>query len=165
MSMSSPKCPTCDRFLRNKRILDIEVKLCPSGDGSWLNPNTMTALSTEDVRGTPLDVKTGITLSSRQRPSKRPCPVCEKLMLQYQWNYGSHIYLDTCSNCHGVWMDRGELVMMQRYLKQMDNHIKLNPVLAAKVNAARKGPADRTPLEKVYNILDKTLWALITFLP
>jgi len=86
-------------------------------------------------------------------------------MQEYNWDYGSHIYLETCSDCKGVWMDRGELVMMQRYLKQMDENIKLNPFLAAKVNAAKAGPAEKTPLEMVYNILDKTLWALIAILP
>ena len=163
--MSNPKCPICNRFLRNKNILDIQVKLCPDGDGSWLTPHTMTALSKEDVRGTPLDVETGITLSSKPHHAKRKCPACKNLMQEYNWNYGSHIYLETCSNCKGVWMDRGELVMMQRYLKQMDESIKLHPILAANIEAAKRGPADKTPLDKVYDILDKTLWALIAVLP
>ena len=102
MSNSSPKCPICNRFLRSKVIMDTQVKLCPNGDGSWLDPSVISTLSKEDVQGTPLDVETGLTLSSKPHHTRRKCPSCEGFMREYHWNFGSHIYLDTCRSCKGI---------------------------------------------------------------
>jgi Zn-finger nucleic acid-binding protein len=47
----------------------------------------------------------------------RICPGCGSGMSPYRYLYSSPVILDSCEDCGGIWIDNGELKLMQEYIR------------------------------------------------
>lgn len=97
------KCPRDGTDMTIEHLRDIEVELCPTCHGRWLDLDELdkleaTVQSTEEERRA--------TVMFGERPSELKCPVCEKPMITF--DYRAHaVEVDTCTE-HGWWLDSGE---------------------------------------------------------
>lgn len=62
-----------------------------------------------------------------------PCPRCQKPLDRHQYDVSSGIVVDSCLDGHGVWLDRGEVIAIHRYLEESAKD--LPPEKLAELNA------------------------------
>lgn len=97
------KCPRDGIDMTTEDLRDIEVELCQTCGGRWLDLDELDKLeatvpSTEDDRRA--------TVMFGERPSALKCPVCDKQMTTF--DYRAHaVEVDACTE-HGWWLDQGE---------------------------------------------------------
>ena len=47
----------------------------------------------------------------------RSCPACDGALIPREWGIGSLVFVDTCFECRGVWLDPGELEALERLFR------------------------------------------------
>ncbi len=103
--MQCPKCET--ETLTSHLVAGVEVDRCPSCQGIWFDDNELEFLL--EVRKNELrSLKRGkedIDLDSKHGQ----CPRDHTDLLRVCSALDPTLMLDTCVNCHGVWLDGGEL--------------------------------------------------------
>ncbi len=96
-------CPRDGTPLNAQQQLGIEVDICPSCDGRWLDHDELDQLEST-VPST--DAERRATIEYGERPGELECPKCGKRMTTF--DYRAHaVELDACPE-HGFWLDAGE---------------------------------------------------------
>ena len=54
---------------------------------------------------------------SPEEHQPRSCPGCQSAMRRFRYMYTSAVFLDTCDNCGGVWVENGELHQMKECIQ------------------------------------------------
>jgi uncharacterized protein len=105
-------CPRCDKVMDPVRPDDVEAQQCPKCEGHWLEGDALRQLeSTVNVR----------LFEWRKLPPEElqmrdvECPRCrpKRVMKKVRSERDRHVLLDVCEQCHGVWLDGGELRAIQ----------------------------------------------------
>ena len=101
-------CPKCDTGLFVVHFKDIEVDVCPSCRGLWLDAGELEALLQRTGAATDDPF-----LRFQTQPGTRPagtkhlCPRCDAALHEIQ--AGTSLTLDRCPRGHGLWFDADEL--------------------------------------------------------
>jgi uncharacterized protein len=101
-------CVKCTSVLDKARVADVEVDLCPSCGGLWLDHGEIERIG----RGKPDEMeklRSALTGSSKPEESsetKTNCPACPGQLKEVLLG---PVHVDYCTKCHGVYLDRGEL--------------------------------------------------------
>jgi Zn-finger nucleic acid-binding protein len=101
-------CVKCESVLDKARVGDVEVDLCPSCGGLWLDHGEIERIG----RGKKDDLdrlRTALTGSPQPAaPSETQthCPACPGQLHEVVLG---PVHVDYCGKCHGVYLDRGEL--------------------------------------------------------
>lgn len=112
-----PICPRCRVPLEFKRRADdIEIDVCPSCSGLWLDRGEFAVLTAES------------TVYREERLRKEysrpvlpdrieyvPCVRCGKLMVRKNYARISGVIIDECGR-HGIWLDNGELEKIRQFI-------------------------------------------------
>ncbi|MBN1520959.1 MAG: zf-TFIIB domain-containing protein [Candidatus Aureabacteria bacterium] len=110
-------CPSCRRELVKKKLEKFEIADCNFCKGLWIDSFTFDKLKEFESPFSPL-LKINIWEDAEKHkviPSSKSCPQCEKKL--YKTEYAdSHVHLDICPFCHGIWFDRGELEKVIAYI-------------------------------------------------
>jgi Zn-finger nucleic acid-binding protein len=107
-------CPCCAKPLKNGRIENEPVQFCSRCRG-FLATNPVFATI---VRLRRAKRPTGeSTYSFSPEEMKRPliCPKCERRMDTHPFFGGGRVIVDTCANCSLIWLDAGELAIIERH--------------------------------------------------
>ena len=100
------KCPHDDTILREVETGGFRVAGCPQCSGIWLTRDTLKQAINARHAADNLDPNEPPP-SARPAPARRrQCPGC-RCLLKPRWLHG--IELDVCEQCHGLWLDAGEL--------------------------------------------------------
>lgn len=115
---SNHKCPRCQTELVKDEVKDmyfntVEIESCPTCEGQWIPEEQLDFLAKE------YDV---VLLEFRHIPKLReqlkqlPCPNCgpHQIMEKVEHPRDANVILDTCPNCNGIWLDKGELEAIQK---------------------------------------------------
>lgn len=98
-------CPKCWVEMKKKEVEvfgpDIEIDVCPKCMGIFLDDGELKKLVKDDELTGFLTEDIGT-----QSKSELICPRCGSLM---DIEEAEEIEVDVCLNCHGVWLDAGEL--------------------------------------------------------
>jgi len=137
-------CPKCKVELQTKIYKKLELDVCPSCQGMWLD-----TLEFEYITS-PKDVYTDPSLEpifiptplEERENSYYECVRCNNLMNRINFKR-SGVLIDICCD-HGVWLDKGELTRIRRFIasggldKTQDKEILNNKMelerLASKVD-------------------------------
>ena len=85
-------------------MIGVTIDICNTCNGCWLDRNESSALTRS--RGAKA---LNIQLVER-KPSSLNCPKCSaRSMEEGRHAQKDSLVLDECKDCHGVWLDRGEL--------------------------------------------------------
>ena len=113
MSRAALHCPACHQPLEAYQYQTMLVDVCAICHGMWLDKGELGALVLylgEELQPTASTSATQPPMAAK--PAKEatlPCPRCRLPLQKFNYAYDSNIILDRCSNCGGVWTDRGEL--------------------------------------------------------
>jgi len=127
-------CPRCvDSSLSSRKIQrrDITVDVCLRCKGVWFDAeelNRLTPVASRDLR-VPGDAKT----------SGRTCPRCRVPLGAFNYPQ-TYVEIDMCSECLGLWLERGELKEIQAVRKHWDKKGELEthaPVVGFKGTVLR----------------------------
>jgi Zn-finger nucleic acid-binding protein len=103
-------CPVCKTSPLQPHPLEarLPAQHCPQCDGNWLNAAQY--FDWLDANPTPLAEQpySGPTLSLADDAQAKLCPECKHIMRRYEVGHDTHITLDQCASCDGMWFDRHE---------------------------------------------------------
>ncbi len=108
------ECPTCKQELCAAAIERISVEHCASCEGVLMARRDFVAV-----------VQTKRALWDGPKVPPRPidpeegkrevrCPACKEPMECHPYHGPGHVWIDTCAACDKVWLDRGELTLIER---------------------------------------------------
>ncbi len=101
-------CVKCTSVLDKARVGDVEVDLCPSCGGLWLDHGEIERLG----RGQTAEMdKLRSALKGAEKPDPASetitsCPACPGALNEVVLG---PVHVDYCTKCHGVFLDKGEL--------------------------------------------------------
>lgn len=129
--MNAYKCPRCTASLKTIDYDGVEIETCPVCEGEWLDAGELREIvQNVERRFDPEDVKHLNSLRKRIVQVKELaherllCPKCHGQKLRpFNYACGSGIILDKCPNCGGIWLDRGELEMVQALVDEWKGHV------------------------------------------
>jgi hypothetical protein len=160
-------CPNCKKELAPKMIGDIEIDICENGcKGIWFDEGELKKVRQEPDGAEKVQDMDGQFIPKPKEEAmaedKRYCPRCNIELYKYNWDMKSDIFLDSCEQCNGMWVDAGELKGMNEYLKNMasrpvpdDEQIKLK-LSEIELETQQKMEKDRD--ENIAKIVDWDLW-------
>jgi Zn-finger nucleic acid-binding protein len=101
-------CVKCTSVLDKARVGDVEVDLCPSCGGLWLDHGEIERLG----RGKSDDLtRLRSALSGTDQPdaasdTTTSCPACPGQLKEVDLG---PVHIEYCNKCHGIFLDKGEL--------------------------------------------------------
>ncbi len=111
-----PLCPRCRIPLELRRKDEIEIDVCPSCNGLWLDRGEFEIMTAEST--VYREEKLTKEYSRPALPRKLeyiPCVRCGKLMVMKNFAKISGVILDECGR-HGIWLDSGELDKIRHFI-------------------------------------------------
>jgi len=106
-------CPRCSQNLQARKEGPVEVDACPDCKGMWLDFGEIEQLVQDK------DVLTKVFQGDlvRPAPSACSCPKCgAALKLLKGGLAGPFLIVDKCPKCRGLWLDGGELRLLEKVL-------------------------------------------------
>lgn len=100
-------CVKCNSVLDKSRVGDIEVDLCPSCGGLWLDRGEIERLA-KVPRPEVDELRKVLTGGAQAGFSDTPsaCPACPGKLTEARVG---KVLVDVCNQCRGVFLDKGEL--------------------------------------------------------
>lgn len=104
------KCPKCYALMETVEFgADSTVMRCTGCSGLFCKWQTLEQLRDEWLADTVLDKGSAALGAKHDKMLDIACPDCGATMDRVQDSDQSHITLDTCPDCDGVFLDAGEL--------------------------------------------------------
>lgn len=106
-------CPRCSQNLAVRKEGTVEVDACPDCKGKWLDYGEVEHLVDDK------DVLTKVFQGQlvNQTPSALSCPKCGTALKLLRGGLASPVLIvDKCPKCSGLWLDGGELALLQKVL-------------------------------------------------
>ena len=108
------ECPKCHGAMESVEFgTDVEIKRCSGCAGLYCERQTLQRMPDEWLADTVLDNGSAAEGARHNEIRDIPCPGCGTTMDRVQDQEQSHIILDVCSACEGVFLDAGELTDMK----------------------------------------------------
>src|ERR1700677_4294718 len=108
------KCPRCSSPLNPVECDGVEIHMCPSCGGEWLESVELlqlvehhSAVFTPEEIASIDGVNKEIFTAELNDHDELDCPDCEGIRMEH-FNYGdtSGIILHKCQECDGIWVDK-----------------------------------------------------------
>jgi uncharacterized protein len=112
------KCPNCKtEDLAAFKINDVHVHTCEICHGFWIAKDELEQIKDK----IPSDAWFHIDIwddknKAVAKGSDKICPVCSSSLYSVDWD-NSHLILELCKICNGIWLDRGEFKKVNQYIK------------------------------------------------
>jgi Zn-finger nucleic acid-binding protein len=107
-------CPVCLEHLQNGRIEGEPVQYCPKCRG-FLSTNPVFATIVRQRRTKrPVSDSTHSFCPEELKRSVK-CPQCQNRMDTHPFYGGGRVVVDTCPVCALIWLDAGELTVIERH--------------------------------------------------
>lgn len=122
--MKELHCPLCDTVLIFHKEEAIGLYACPKCQGFFIHTSKLSGYIDKVMDKTDIKVKQVLRLEPRKVKIVHSlieklhiCPRCLTTMEKYNYVYDSNVFLDRCSKCNFIWVDKGELEGLVRYRK------------------------------------------------
>jgi Zn-finger nucleic acid-binding protein len=103
-------CPKCHSDMETVEFgTDISVKRCTGCGGLYCKGETLHQIRDEWLADTVLDTGSAAVGAKHNEMRDIPCPGCATTMDTVEDEDQTHIILDICPACDGVFLDAGEL--------------------------------------------------------
>jgi len=136
-------CPRCKTVLNSINLKDIQIDICPMCYGVWLDKEELQKLleidrntlklieNKEEIDGNwlklmEIDSKESAKEENLSRIAEGygdrmwegeiGCPKCNTMMQKHPYAVTSDIFIDSCPNGCGIWLDKGEILRIADYL-------------------------------------------------
>jgi Zn-finger nucleic acid-binding protein len=163
------QCPVCGSDLSPKEYDGIAVDVCQKCRGIWFDQGELKPFITTLFKKfeTFPAMKTGINRQVLDAGSAaepvRDCPRCHRPMKKFNYAYDSHILLDRCESCNGIWTDNKEILKLASYSRGTPrSHLLGN--LVSETFAGEKGDQDGLAQYKWHVLAVSFVFILTAFL-
>jgi hypothetical protein len=115
------KCPDCRNILKPIECKGVIIHECIKCNGKWFQRDELQKVETrEDDTVRWIDFEPfGKDMEKASVASEgKVCPKCLEKMQSLKY-LKSKVVIDKCPDCRGVWLDRGELAKIIRFLKDL----------------------------------------------
>jgi Zn-finger nucleic acid-binding protein len=125
------QCPRCTAELVTVDYEGVEIETCPACQGEWLDADELRqVVQRAEGRFDPQEIaelNAARVEMFRMKPTdthRMLCPKCPGVKLS-AFNYAatSGIILDKCPECGGIWLDHGEIEMVQALLEEWKGYL------------------------------------------
>ncbi|HWU27215.1 MAG TPA: zf-TFIIB domain-containing protein [Rhizomicrobium sp.] len=113
------KCPDCNAELVPKKRDGVDMEVCPSCEGMWLNRQELAQLE-DKVFDFGDDEKGSLMLGST--PTARKCPQCGKCMKRFQYRLYD-LEMDFCEGLDGYWLEADEDKRVLEIMKKEEKNL------------------------------------------
>jgi len=117
--IKSAQCPKCQKRLQEVAYFGEMIDKCKKCQGMWFDSNELDRLKSqmdESIRWIDIDLWK-FANRANFKASEFDCPKCQSVMSELTFE-NSHTNLEFCINCSGVWLDRGELNTMIKFIQE-----------------------------------------------
>jgi uncharacterized protein len=128
-------CVKCTSVLDRAMFEGLEVDLCPTCGGLWLDRGEITRaarLPEEEINR----LRTLLAAADHAGPPEPshpvPCPACQGRLFEVMLG---NVHVDYCAGCHGIFLDRGELEEALVAVRERDATATAGQVFQAAVSA------------------------------
>ncbi len=104
------QCPVCKTGILKKIQLEEELTAmsCESCVGIWLSSTSYFEWLKKHGPTFPEKPFAATDYEVKDTVEAKICPECHKILGKYKVGHGISFYLDHCSGCNGVWLDKNE---------------------------------------------------------
>jgi PAT family beta-lactamase induction signal transducer AmpG len=102
------RCPKCRADMEQVDVEGIEVDRCTICNGIWFDAGEMDLLKNKQAAAA-IDIGDAKTGKQSNAIDSYQCPRCSGAMVKVVDPRQTHIWYETCSACHGSYLDAGEL--------------------------------------------------------
>ncbi len=106
-------CPVCDGVLQHAVIEDCRVRYCPDCRGVLVASDTFAAVVQLRRSRFREPDQVPIPLNPDDLNRVIRCPLCDLPMAVHPYYGPGNIVIDSCHRCHVVWLDHGELALVE----------------------------------------------------
>lgn len=119
-----PRCPTCKKQLERIAYERVGVYNCGSCGGNWLDEMRLDVILERREEVLPEAVRERMLEIAEESNTKKRlwCLPCGVEMRKEHFKYWTHIEIDRCPKCDGLWFDRGELEKCQIYWEYLQDN-------------------------------------------
>ncbi len=122
---TSIKCPNCGNMFIQKKVVGLDIQQCLHCKGILIFESQLLPLLARKGRISPPEtLKQWVPKSwedvknnPEYRKLGRVCPYCRDLMRNFPYSLAYPIALDKCENCSRIWLDAGELEILEDLLE------------------------------------------------
>ncbi len=108
------KCPKCEHEMEVVAFKDVEVDRCTLCKGLWFD--SFEAEQLKHMKGSEeIDIGDPDVGRVFNRDDRIDCPRCKTAMIRMVDPKQTHIWMESCTVCHGVFFDAGEFRDFKRY--------------------------------------------------
>jgi Zn-finger nucleic acid-binding protein len=146
------KCPICESSLTPVEYEGVEVDVCETCGGEFLDADELGHVIRVREEVFPDDVREvlslrepvfGVPIDERRR--RLSCPKCGDEMETINYSTDSGVYVDRCEGCGGFWLDADELEHVQILSEHWaDEAPEVARQMAGRLEQARMQAAERT---------------------
>ncbi|MFC1746066.1 zf-TFIIB domain-containing protein [Candidatus Riflebacteria bacterium] len=126
------KCPRDAEELKKEMYeAEIEVDHCPRCHGFWLDEGELQQIQetkerdySDELKNTSPEMVAAKRAATAFRAARQKslgqiiCPKCQGAMNSREFGAASGVYVDVCSACRGIWLDKGELKSLEICFEQ-----------------------------------------------
>lgn len=118
------KCPRDGtELIQQRHEAQIDVNQCPTCQGFWLDKGELETIQERAARYQSRDLDEDVALdASPQLVQPIRCPKCGGEMERREHGYCSRVYIDTCIEGCGVWLDTGELAALEKFYENQHQY-------------------------------------------
>jgi hypothetical protein len=122
--MNSMNCPRCKATLKTIDYEGIRIETCSKCEGEWLDADELKHITkAREVRfdeneRRAIAAATGITgVELKDVDDDLRCPKCSGQTDPINYGGDTGIIIDRCTDCHGIWLDAGEIEKIQMLIE------------------------------------------------
>ncbi len=120
------KCPKDQSTLIEQPYeADVKVDACPACGGMWLDKGELERIEasvehdySEELARLPDLAGPAYEQAMQSKPPELACPKCDTALERRQYGYASQIMVDSCPQCGGVWLDKGEIQALEIFFER-----------------------------------------------
>ena len=114
-------CPDCMKTMSKRSFLGVVLDTCDHCAGIFFDEGEICQIKERggigafDELDDLVQPEPGHVAAEEHNP--RTCPGCQSAMRRFRYMYTSPVFLDSCDQCGGVWVEHGELHQMRQCLQ------------------------------------------------
>ncbi len=124
-------CPRCKHTLRTINYEGISIETCSKCKGEWLDDEELGHITKarevcfDENERRAIAAATGITgVELEDVDDDLACPKCSGQTDPINYGGDTGIIIDRCTECHGIWLDGGEIEKIQMLIEGWEDGLK-----------------------------------------
>ena len=126
------KCPIDGSELSKNLYEDsVEIEKCNTCHGAWLDKGELEKIEeikindyTDELKKIPDYVGNAYAFAKSKNKDSLNCPKCNAELERREYGYCSLIFIDSCIQGHGIWLDRNELEALEIFYERSRHEAK-----------------------------------------